>query len=337
MLTMAADVVSLVRRRIPRHRLALVVGATMNTELAEEIARILGVELIRARTVISRSGEMWVQIPESIRGADVFIIASLAGPNLHEGMWELEMIIRALRDASVEKVIPVLPYFPYARQHSKENSRTTIGAKLFADAITSAGATGVVLLDMNRAQAQGFFNLRETDHIYGTEALLPRIKRLHRKHPDLVIVSPDEDGMKRAHLYARKQLGTETNPVPVALLDMRSEESYDVIGDVRGRTTLIVDDMVDEATKAETTSNILIMHEATEVYMAATHGVLSGNAIDRISRSPIKQLMLTNSVPIDAHACKKIVVVSVGPLLADVILRMYEGLEISSRIREFDK
>ncbi|MBM3268111.1 MAG: ribose-phosphate pyrophosphokinase [Candidatus Sericytochromatia bacterium] len=314
------------RSRIPHRVLKLYTGSA-NPELAHEIARLLGIEVGPVRIANFSDGEIYVQIQESVRGADVFVIQPISHPvNYH--LMELFIMLDALKRASARQVTAVIPYYAYARQDRKAQGREAITSKLVADLIQTAGATRVVALDLHAPQIQGFFDIL-TDHLFATP-VLARWMASKKDGDNLVVVSPDVGGVTRARVFAKKL------NAPIAIIDKRRPkhnmaEVLHIIGEVEGKTAVVVDDMIDTAGTITEVAKLLVKQGAKEVYAAATHAVLSGPAIDRLAASPIGELAVTNSIPLPPEKrLPNITVLSVADLLAEAILRIYEDLSIST-------
>ncbi|MBU6427673.1 MAG: ribose-phosphate pyrophosphokinase [Cyanobacteria bacterium REEB65] len=315
------------RERVPYRVLKLYTGSA-NPELAKEIAGLLDLEVGSLRIANFSDGEIYVQVQESVRGADVFLIQPICHPvNYH--LMELFIMLDAFKRASPRQITAVIPYFAYARQDRKAQGREAITSKLIADLITTAGATRVVALDLHTPQIQGFFNIT-TDHLFSTPVLVQWMKQKQVEDEGLIIVSPDVGGVTRARVFAKKL------DAPIAIIDKRRPkhniaEVLHIIGDIKGRTAVIVDDMIDTAGTITEVAKLLIAEGAREVYAAATHAVLSGPAIDRIAASPIKELAVTNSIPLTPDKClPKITQLSIADLLAEAINRIYEDLSVST-------
>ncbi len=298
-----------------------------NRRLSQEICDILGVEL--GESIVQRfsDGETSVEITESIRGKDVFIVQSTCPP-ANEHIMELLVILDALKRASASCITAVIPYFGYARQDRKAAPRTPITAKLVADLLTTAGANRILTMDLHAGQIQGFFNI-PVDNLYAAPVMLEYIKE--KFSDELVIVSPDAGGVERARAFA-KRLHAD-----LAIIDKRRARANEstvmnIIGDVREKTCLIVDDMVDTAGTLTKGANALTDAGASKVAACCTHPVLSGPAVERISGSPMEELIVTDTIPLhkDAASCDKITVLSITHLLAEAIKRTYENGSISS-------
>lgn len=325
--TLVEDRLAQVQSRVPHRVLKLYTGSS-NPDLAHEIASLLGLEVGPVRIANFSDGEIYVQIQESVRGADVFLIQPICHPvNYH--LMELFIMLDAFKRASARQVTAVIPYFAYARQDRKAQGREAITAKLVSDLLTTAGATRVVALDLHAPQIQGFFNIL-VDHLFATPVLTRWMSTKKVGDESLVIVSPDVGGVTRARVFAKKL------DAPIAIIDKRRPkhnmaEVLHIIGDVSGKTAVIVDDMIDTAGTITEVAKLLVKEGAREVYAAATHAVLSGPAIDRIAGSPIKELAVTNSIPLPQEKrLPNIAVLSVADLLAEAILRIHEDLSVST-------
>ena len=296
-----------------------------NIHLAEEIVRDLGTSLGKSLVKNFSDGEINVEIDESVRGMDVFVVQSICHP-VNNNLMELLILIDALKRASAERITAVLPYYGYARQDRKVSPRAPISAKLIADLITTAGASRVLTVDLHAGQIQGFFNI-PVDHLFAAPVLLEYLKQLKN---DLVIVSPDAGGVERARAYA-KRLNTS-----LAIIDQRREapnvsQVMNIIGDVSGMVAVLVDYLVDTGGTLVRAAYALMEKGAKAVYACCTHPVLSGRAVEILSESPIEEMIVTNTIPLreEAVACPKIKVLSVSGLLADAIRRIYEDESVS--------
>jgi ribose-phosphate pyrophosphokinase len=296
-------------------------------QLTREIADFLGISLGQARLRRFPDSEVSFQIDENIRGADVFIVQPTSNP-VDQHLMELLVMIDAFRRSSAARITAVVPYYGYARQDRKDKPRVPISAKLVANLLSAAGTNRVLTMDLHKAQIQGFFDI-PVDHLFAAPAIIEYCSRLN--YPDLTIVSPDAGGAERARAYA-KRLGAE-----LAIVDKRRSEDgtaevMNVIGDVNGRTCILQDDIIDTAGTIQKAATALKDNGAARVLACAVHGVLSGPAIERIERSPLDQLIVTNSVPLGpaAQQCKKIVVLSVARLLGQAIRNIHEETSVSS-------
>jgi ribose-phosphate pyrophosphokinase len=297
-----------------------------NPELAKEIANYLGTDLSPIEIKNFSDGELYVRVQDSVRGTDVFVVQPTCNP-VNDNLMELLMILDALKRASAKSITAIIPYYGYARQDRKSSGREAISAKLVADMIASAGADRVVALDLHTGQLQGFFNTL-SDHLYSTPLLFNYIASLPLKNP--VVVSPDAGGVERARVFAKKL------NAPIAIVDKRrsahneSKVSH-VIGDVAGRSAIMVDDMIDTAGTICSGAELLMQHGAEEVYVMAAHPVFSGPAVERLANSCIKQVIVTNSIPLSekAQAVPKIIQLSIASLMGEAIARIHGDESLS--------
>lgn len=304
-----------------------VLTGNANPSLAQEICAHLDVEVARASVKTFADGETWIQINENVRGSDVFVIQSTSTPVNHHLM-ELLLIIDALKRASADRITAVFPYFGYARQDRKDQPRVPISARLVANLIERAGANRVLALDLHAAQIQGFFDI-QVDHLFVTPVMLEHFKM--NPIPNCTVVSPDAGGVERARAFAKRLQS------PLAIIDKRRDqpnvaEVMNIIGAVEGRNCLIVDDLIDTAGTLVKAAEALIKHGAAKVFACATHGVLSGPAVQRITGSPyLSEVITTNSIPLSPEAarCEKIRVLSVAKLLARAIDSIHGETSIS--------
>lgn len=308
------------------HSLVLFAGNS-NLELAQAICPHIGIKLGDAEVKTFSDGEIRVEIKENVRGKDVFVLQSTCAP-VNDHLVELLMMIDAFKRSSAQRITVVIPYYGYARQDKKVTPRVPISAKLVADLITAAGAKRVITMDLHAGQIQGFFNI-PVDNLFAAPVLLDYIKK--NLETDAVIVSPDAGGVERARAFA-KRLDTQ-----LAIIDKRRTapnmaQAMNVVGDVEGRTTVILDDMVDTGGTLCQAAGALKEHGALEVHACCAHPVLSGPAIERISDSEIQTLVVTDTIPLSekAKACDKIRVLSVSKLLAEAIHRCHTGSSVSS-------
>ena len=297
-----------------------------NKPLAEKIAESVGVPLGKMSVDRFSDGEIRINIEESIRGDEIFIIQSTSAP-VNDNLMELLIMIDALRRASAATINVVIPYYGYARQDRKARSREPITAKLVADMIEKAGADRAIMLDLHAAQIQGFFDI-PVDHLMGAP-LLADYFLTNGLDKDAVVVSPDHGGVTRARKLA------EFLKSPIAIIDKRRPranvaEIMNIIGSVDGKRCVLIDDMIDTAGTITLAAQALMDAGAIEVYACATHPVLSGPAIERIEKSPIKQLVVTDSIQLpEEKQIDKLVQVSVGPLIGDAIKRIHENKPVS--------
>lgn len=305
-------------------RLMLFSGRS-NAALAEEIAEHLGVQLGKVDIATFSNGEIYVRYLESIRGAEAFVIQTLSDP-INDSLIELLIMIDALKRASAHRIFAVVPHYGYARQDKKAAAREPITAKLIADLLVTAGIDRMVTVDLHAGQIQGFFNV-PVDHLTGLPLLSNYFSDLNLK--GLVVVSPDVGRVKVAKKYADR-IGASLAILHKTRPAHNVAEVAHVIGEVEGRPCLLIDDMVDTAGTLVGGAQALIDHGAKEVYAGATHPVLSGPAVERIEKSPIKELVVTNTIPIPAgKMISKIKVLSIAPLFAQAIRNVYEDRSVS--------
>ncbi len=303
----------------------MVFSGRSNPALGEEIVEHLGIHLGKVELATFSNGEIYVRYKESIRGANVFVVQTLAD-NINNNLVELLIMVDALKRASAHKVFAVIPHYGYARQDKKAAAREPITAKLVADLLTTAGIDRMVTVDLHAGQIQGFFNV-PVDHLMGLPILSGyfKEKNLH----DLVVVSPDVGRVKMAKRYADK-LGASLAILHKTRPAHNVAEITHIIGEVKGHPCLMIDDMVDTAGTLVSGAKAIIDHGATEIYAGATHAVLSGPAIERIEKSPIKELVTTNTIPIpDSKMISKIKVLSIAGLLSQAIRNVYEDRSVS--------
>src|SRR5271157_5780109 len=308
-----------------RHPLKIFTG-NAHPALAHEIAQCLRVKVGKASVDRFPDGEVRLQILENVRGTDVFMIQPTCRP-VNENLMELLIMLDALRRASADRITAVMPYYGYARQDRKDRPRVPISAKLVADLLTSAGTNRVLALDLHAGQIQGFFNI-PVDHLYATPVTVRYFRRLKLKDP--VVVSPDPGGVERARAFAKRL------NAPLAIIDKRREdanvvEMFNVVGEVEGKTCLIVDDMIDTAGTLAKSAEALTRKGAAKVYACCSHGVFAENAVAKICAAPIEQVVTTDSIPLPpaARGCEKIQVLSVGKLLAQAIRSIHEETSVS--------
>lgn len=309
----------------PTHDIKIFSGRS-NPKLAEEIAEYLGTNVGPMVIKNFSDGEIYVQIQESIRGDDVFIVQPVTDP-VNENLMELLIIIDAFKRASAKTITAVLPYYAYARQDRKAQGREAITAKLVADLLTTAGATRVLAMDLHTGQIQGFFNIL-VDHIYATPVLIKYIKSKNFGD-NIVAVSPDAGGVERTRFFA-KNLN-----IPIAIVDKRRQahnvaEVEHLIGDVKGKVAILFDDIIDTAGTITEAAKLLIKEGAKEVYACAAHPIFSGPAYERIEKSPIKEMIVTNTIPLNSNVSSKIVQLSIAPLLGEAITRIHNDESVSS-------
>lgn len=299
---------------------------TANPALAESICKHLDVPLGKALLGRFSDGEIYFQILENVRGADVFVVQPCSYP-VDNHLLELLLMIDAFKRASAWRITAVLPYYCYARQDRKDKPRVPISAKLVADLLETAGASRALTLDLHAPQIQGYFDV-PVDHLYGSPVLVDYFR--NKKLPDLTVVSPDAGGVERARAFAKK-LDAPLAIVDKRRVDMDVTEVMHLIGDVKGRSTLIVDDIIDTAGTLVKTADALLREGALQVYAACTHAVFSGPAVERIENSRITEVVATDSVPMPeaAKKLKKVTILSVADLLARGIRSIHEETSIS--------
>ncbi|WP_270180925.1 ribose-phosphate diphosphokinase [Alkalihalobacillus sp. CinArs1] len=304
-----------------------VFGLNSNPELTEEVVKLLGIESGKSSVKRFADGEINMNVEESIRGCDTYLVQSIGGAGLgNDYLMELLIMIDALKRASAKTINVVLPYYGYARQDRKTGPRQPITAKLIANMLERSGATRVLTVDLHANQIEGFFNI-PVDQVSGIPVLAEYFEK--KQLEDIVIVAPDNSSALRA-----RKLGSLLD-APIALIDRRSYDTgepstINVIGDVVGKTAIIIDDMIDTAKNVTFTSQILEEHGAKEVYATFTHPVLSGTATQEIAQSNIKEIVVTNTLPLPKSGdIDKITVLSIAPLLAEAIRIVQEKLSIS--------
>ena len=305
-------------------------SANSNKKVAAQIAQEMGLPLGNSEVIKFSDGEISVSIKESVRGSDVFVVQSTSAP-VNDNLMELLIMIDAFKRASAGRITAVIPYFGYARQDRKAKSRDPISAKLVADLITVAGADRLLTMDLHAPQIQGFFNI-PLDHVLGVPLLAPYfIKKFGKANPDVVVVSPDLGSVTRARNFAEKLDSS------IAIIDKRRpkanvSEVMNIIGNVEGKTVILVDDMVDTAGTLCNGANALVERAgAKEVYACATHGVLSGPAIERIQNSVLKEIVFLDTIELPQEKqIDKITMLPVAPLFADAIDCIYNDKSIST-------
>jgi len=311
------------------NRLRLFAGSA-NVPLSQEVARYLGMDLgpmVRKRFA---DGELYIQIQESIRGCDVYLIQPSCRP-VNDHLMELLIMVDACRRASARQVTAVIPYYGYARADRKTAGRESITAKLVANLITEAGANRVLAMDLHSAQIQGYFDI-PFDHVYGSPVILDYLAS--KQLSDIVVVSPDVGGVARARAFAKK-----LNDAPLAIIDKRRQahnvaEVMNVIGDVRGKTAVLVDDMIDTGGTISEGAKILRQEGARQVYACATHAVFSPPAVERLKSGVFEEVIVTNTIPVsEENRFPQLTVLSVANLLGETIWRIHEDSSVSSMFR----
>ena len=305
----------------------MIFSGNANPALAHEICAYLGVKLGDATVSSFSDGEIRVRIEQNVRGADVFVVQSSCEP-VNDSLMELLIMIDALKRSSANRITAVIPYFGYARQDRKDQPRVPISAKLVADLISTAGTDRVLTMDLHAGQIQGFFNV-PVDHLYALPVLLDYITK--KKVSDRVIVSPDAGGVERARAFAKR---LQAN---LAIIDKRREgpnqtQIMNIIGDVQGKSALLLDDMIDTAGTIIQGAQACADKGARQVWTACTHAVLSGPALERLQQSCLTQVVVTNTIPLRGkeQICTKLHQLSVAPLLGEAIRRIHEDESVSS-------
>ena len=321
----------------PTHDIKLFAGRS-NSRLAEEIAEYLGTTVGQMVIKNFADGEIYVQVQESIRGDDIFIVQPICNP-VNENLMELLIMIDAFKRASAKSITAVIPYYGYARQDRKTSGREAITAKLVADLLTTAGADRILAMDLHTGQIQGFFNIL-VDHIYSTSVIVDYLKKLNIPNDDLVVVSPDMGGVSRSR-YLAKQMDT-----PMAIIDKRRNRhneaiAVNIIGDITNKTCIMFDDIIDTAGTICGAAQLLKDKGAKDVYVCATHPVFSGPALERLEKAPIKEVVVTNTIPLNKNFLpEKIKQLSVAPLLGEAISRIHDGESVSALFgfeKEYDQ
>lgn len=303
--------------------------ANSNPNVAIDIAKALGLPLGKSEVVTFSDGEISVSIQESVRGSDVFVVQSTNTP-VNDHVMELLIMIDAFKRASAGRITAVIPYMGYARQDRKAKARDPISAKLMADLLTVAGADRILTMDLHAPQIQGFFNI-PVDHLLGVPILVPYFEEVYRDcKQDVMVVSPDLGSVTRARNFAARF------EAPLAIVDKRRQkanvcEVMNIIGDVKDKKVILVDDMVDTAGTLCNAAKAIMDHGATEVIACATHGVLSGPAIERIENSVLKKLVLLDTIALpEEKKIDKIVQLPVAPVFAEAIERIYTDKPVST-------
>jgi ribose-phosphate pyrophosphokinase len=309
------------------HERLVVVTGNANPSLAQEICQCLRISLGEASVRTFLDGEIHLQVKENVRGADVFVVQPTCRP-VERNLLELLLMMDALKRASADRITAVLPYYGYARQDRKDKPRVPISAKLIASLLETAGADRILALDLHAAQIQGFFNI-PVDHLFAMPVMIDYLRNVPRN--GFAVVSPDAGGVERARGFAKRL------SAPLAIIDKRREEvnvaeAMHVIGDVEGKDCLIVDDLIDTAGTLVKGAEALLKHGARSVRACATHGVLSGPAVERINASQITEVVLGNTIPLseEAKASPKMRVLSMAPLLARAIQSIHDATSVST-------
>jgi ribose-phosphate pyrophosphokinase len=306
-------------------------SGSAHQELTREIASFLGVSVGQARLKRFPDSEVSFQIDENIRGTDIFVVqptCANGAASVDQHIMEMLIMIDAFKRSSAARITAVVPYFGYARQDRKDKPRVPISAKLVANVLSAAGTNRVLTMDLHKAQIQGFFDI-PVDHLFAAPVIVDYLARMD--HANLTMVAPDAGGAERARAYA-KRLNAELAVIDKRRTDDGTAEVMNVIGDVSGRTCIIQDDIIDTAGTITKAAAALKANGADRIFACAVHGVLSGPAIERIERSPIDQLIVTNTIPLtgDKAKCEKIKVLSVARLLGQAIKSIHEETSVSS-------
>ncbi|MGN0869196.1 MAG: ribose-phosphate diphosphokinase [Akkermansia sp.] len=302
-----------------------IISGTAHPELAQRIAREMGIELCNAKVNTFPDGESFVQIEESIRGEDVFIVQPTCPPTNHNLM-ELLVMVDAVRRASASRITAVMPFYGYARQDRKDKPRVPITSKLVANLLTAAGVDRVLTMDLHAAQIQGFFEI-PVDHLHSVPVLVKHLKETYVKDmTNLVVVSPDIGGVKNAKIYANI-LGTELAIVAKQRISATEVNAHAVIGDVQGKDVLMVDDMTESGGTLCAAAEVLKKHGAARIFAAVSHGVLNEKARARLAGSPIERLLTSDSVPMAFG--DHVDTVSIAPLLAKAISNIHNNASVT--------
>jgi ribose-phosphate pyrophosphokinase len=314
-------------------------SGTANEALADEVCHFLGMQRGQAQVTRFADGEAYVQIQENVRGADVFVmqptcraVHGSTSTSVDENLIELLLMVDALKRASARRITAVIPYFGYARQDRKDKPRSPISSKLMADLLTTAGIHRALIVDLHTPQLQGFFNI-PVDHLFASPVLVDHFRKLNL--PNLTVVSPDAGGVERARFFAKK-VDAALAIVDKRRVDVNVAEIMNVIGDVRGRTCLVIDDLIDTAGTLVKTAAALMENGAISVYACASHAVLSGPAVENLMSSLIKEVVVTNTIPLDAQAEAartekggKITVLSIAGLIGRAIQANHDETSVS--------
>lgn len=304
-----------------------------NPKIAEDIAKHLGEDLGTLQIKNFSDGEIYVRIQESIRGDDVFVVQSLCEP-VNKNIMELLIMLDAFKRASAKSITAVIPYYAYGRQDRKTSGREAISAKLIADLLATAGASRVLAVDLHTGQLQGFFNIL-VDHVSVTPVLIDYINQKGFSTKELVAVSPDGGGVERTRRFAEK-LNCSLAIVDKRRVSHNVAQVEHLIGDVKNKIAILVDDMVDTAGTITEAAKLLLKEGAREVYVCAAHPIFSGPALERLDESPVKEVIVANTIPLRENAPAKITQLSIAPLLAEAIKRIYNNESVSEIIETFN-
>src|SRR3989338_2242769 len=299
-----------------------------NLPLAADICRHLGISLGNTEIKSFSDGEVFVEVKESVRGMEVYVIQSTCTP-VNKNLMELLVMMDALKRASAHSITAVIPYYGYARQDRKVQPRTPISAKLVADLLEASGANRVISMDLHAGQIQGFFNI-PFDHLYASPTMVKYLKEEVGEGENLVIVSPDAGGTELARAYA-KRLHAGLAIVDKRRLAPNQAKAVNLIGDVKGKTAIIVDDLIDTAGTLKESADLILGHGALGIYACATHAVFSGPAYERITKAGFKKIIVSNSIPLkkEFQTLKNLKVLSVASLLSEAIKRVHNNESVS--------
>jgi ribose-phosphate pyrophosphokinase len=301
-----------------------------NRAIAEEICKFVEIPLGRADVTHFSDGEIYVEIGENVRGVNCFVVQSTCTP-VNQALMELLIMIDALKRASAGSIIAVIPYFGYARQDRKSKPRTPITAKLVANLVSAAGASRVVSMDLHAGQIQGFFDI-PFDHLFAMPVFIDTLKHMGLDNDKTVVVSPDAGGVERARAYSKRLGGAGLAIIDKRRASANVSEVMNIVGEVKGKHAVIVDDIIDTAGTLTNAAKAIIDAGAESVMACGSHAVFSGNAVERIAASPLSSVVVSNTIPLrdDALACDKIQVRSVSRLLGEATKRIHHGDSISS-------
>jgi ribose-phosphate pyrophosphokinase len=303
----------------------LLFSGNANQKLSQEISEYLKIPLASAEVAQFSDGEIQVKINQNVRGADVFVIQPTSPP-VNNNLMELLILIDALKRASADRITAVIPYYGYARQDRKDRPRVPITAKLVADLLTAVGTNRVLTMDLHAGQIQGFFNI-PVDHLFAAPVMIGYFQSLG--WDQMCIVSPDAGGVERARACA-KRLGASLAIIDKRRIGSNTAQVMHIVGDVRDKNVIIIDDIIDTAGTITQAVDALIEQGAQRVYASCIHPVLSGPAIERINNSKLEGVAVTNTIALDEKRSKKLIVLSVAPLLGEAISRIHKGTSVSS-------
>jgi len=305
-----------------------ILSGNANPALARAISEHLGLSLSKAEVGRFEDGEIWVRIQESVRGADVFVIQPTCPPT-SENIMELLIILDALKRASARRTTAVIPYYGYARQEKKIKPREPISAKLVADLISAAGADRILVVDLHVQSIQGFFDL-PVDHLPAGPILAEDLSKRSLTGPGTVVVSPDVGGVGTAKALADR-LNASLAIIAKRRPDINQVEILQVIGDLEGKRAVLIDDIIDTGGSVVSAAEVVARRGSSEIYAYATHAIFSGGAVDRLQASPIKEVVVTDTIPLpESKRRPKIRVLSIAPVLAEAIRRVYEQVSVST-------